>query len=65
MASVPELPGCHTQAKGLNELNRRIGEAIQLYLEDGLKTSDEMEGDFGGCIIQKFEYLVTLSSEYG
>jgi hypothetical protein len=29
----PELPGCHTQAKTLDELNSRIKEAIELYLE--------------------------------
>ncbi|HDZ18598.1 hypothetical protein LCGC14_0834340 [marine sediment metagenome] len=33
IASVPELPGCHTQAKSLDELNVRIIEAIELYLE--------------------------------
>jgi predicted RNase H-like HicB family nuclease len=33
VASVPELPGCHTQAKTLDELNRRIKEAIELCLE--------------------------------
>jgi predicted RNase H-like HicB family nuclease len=33
IASVPELPGCHTQAKTLDELTRRIREAIQAYLE--------------------------------
>ena len=33
VASVPELPGCHTQAETLDELNRRIKEAIELYLE--------------------------------
>ena len=33
VANVPELPGCHTQAKGLDELNRRIREAIALYLD--------------------------------
>ena len=33
VASVPELSGCHTQAKTLDELNRRIKEAIELYLE--------------------------------
>jgi predicted RNase H-like HicB family nuclease len=33
VADVPELPGCHTQAKNLNELNKRIKEAISLYLE--------------------------------
>ncbi len=33
IASVPELPGCHTQAKSLDELHKRIIEAIELYLE--------------------------------
>ncbi|AFV22804.1 MAG: type II toxin-antitoxin system HicB family antitoxin [Methanolobus sp.] len=33
VASVPELDGCHTQAKTLDELNQRIKEAIELYLE--------------------------------
>jgi predicted RNase H-like HicB family nuclease len=30
---VPALPGCHTQATSLDELNRRIREAIELCLE--------------------------------
>jgi predicted RNase H-like HicB family nuclease len=30
---VPELPGCHSQAKSLDELRKRIKEAIELYLE--------------------------------
>ncbi|RJS71520.1 type II toxin-antitoxin system HicB family antitoxin [Methanophagales archaeon] len=30
---MPELKGCHTQAKTLDELRERIKEAIQLYLE--------------------------------
>ncbi len=34
VASVPALPGCHTQAKSLEELDSRIGEAIELWLED-------------------------------
>lgn len=33
VASVPELPGCHTQAKSLDELMSRIKEAILLCLE--------------------------------
>jgi predicted RNase H-like HicB family nuclease len=33
IASVPELPGCHTQAKTFGELNEGIKEAIELYLE--------------------------------
>jgi predicted RNase H-like HicB family nuclease len=33
VASVPSLPGCHTQAKSLDELIERIREAIELCLE--------------------------------
>ena len=33
VGSVPELPGCHTQAQTLDELMERIKEAIELYLE--------------------------------
>ena len=33
VATVPELPGCHTQAKSLDDLMSRIKEAISLYLE--------------------------------
>jgi predicted RNase H-like HicB family nuclease len=33
VASVPALPGCHTQAKSLDVLMERIREAIELCLE--------------------------------
>nr|MDO8045363.1 type II toxin-antitoxin system HicB family antitoxin [Candidatus Baldrarchaeota archaeon] len=33
VASVVELPGCHTQGKTLDELVKRVREAIELYLE--------------------------------
>ena len=33
VASVPELPGCHTQARSLDKLIKRVREAIELYLE--------------------------------
>ena len=33
VASVPALPGCHTQADSLDELMLRIREAIELCLE--------------------------------
>ncbi len=33
VASVPELRGYHTQAKSLDELLKRIREAIELCLE--------------------------------
>jgi predicted RNase H-like HicB family nuclease len=32
VASVPELPGCHTQAKTLDELMVRVKEAIARFL---------------------------------
>lgn len=32
VASVPSIPGCHTQAKTLTELNKRVKEAISLCL---------------------------------
>ena len=33
VASVPELRGCHTQARSLDKLMERIREAIELCLE--------------------------------
>ncbi len=33
VASVPALPGCHTQAESLDQLMERIKEAIALCLE--------------------------------
>lgn len=41
VATVPSLPGCHTQAKSLDELMARIREAIELCLEiDGQSTAE-------------------------
>lgn len=34
VASVPALPGCHTQARSLDELMGRVQEAIAVCLED-------------------------------
>jgi predicted RNase H-like HicB family nuclease len=33
VASVPSLPGCHTQARSLDELMERVRKAITLCLE--------------------------------
>ena len=46
VASVPALPGCHTQAKSLDLLMRRIGEAIDLCLEGA--DTDTPENEFIG-----------------
>ncbi len=39
VASVPTIPGCHTQARSLDELMFRVREAIALNLEveDGIE----------------------------
>ena len=33
VASVPQIPACHTQARSLDEVAERIREAIELCLE--------------------------------
>jgi predicted RNase H-like HicB family nuclease len=33
VVSVPNMPGCHTQAKTLDELTKSVKEAITAYLE--------------------------------
>lgn len=55
VASVPELPGCHTQAETLDELNRRIKEAIELYLEVVAEKGEESQLDFIGIQKVKIE----------
>ena len=40
---VPGLPGAHTQAASLDELNRNLKEVIQLCLEEAGKTVEVPE----------------------
>lgn len=54
VASVPALPGCHTQARTLPELTKRIREAIALCLE--VAKSDAAYR----ARIRKFAYRPTL-----
>jgi predicted RNase H-like HicB family nuclease len=46
VASVPSLRGCHTQAKNLDILMKRVREVIELCLEasDGKAGSPELVG---------------------
>ena len=44
VASVPSLRGCHTQAKSLDVLMRRIQEAISLCLDVEKPVSNEFVG---------------------
>ena len=43
VASVPQLPGCHTQARSLDEVNVRIREAIELCLEVQGSPEEDLE----------------------
>ncbi|MFA7239853.1 MAG: type II toxin-antitoxin system HicB family antitoxin [Sulfuricellaceae bacterium] len=43
VASVPALPGCHTQAKSLDDLMERIREAIELCLEVQEEISEPLD----------------------
>ena len=56
VASVPTLPGCHTQARSLDELMERVKEAIEAYLgaEKDIEISEfigvqVVEAEAGGC----------------
>lgn len=51
ISEVVELPGCHTQAKTLDELMKRTREAISLYLKS--KNDTEITGKFMG--VQKLK----------
>ncbi len=44
VASVPALRGCHTQAKSLDVLMKRVKEAIELCLEVEDPVSNEFVG---------------------
>jgi len=50
ISEVVELPGCHTQAKNMNELLERTKKAISLYLKE---QGNEFKDKFIG--IQKLE----------
>ena len=40
VATVPALRGCHTQAKSLDTLMKRVREVIELCLEDNRNVPD-------------------------
>ena len=55
VATVPSLPGCHSQAQSLDDLLERIREAITLNLEVKGKPPVEELRSFVGVQIVDFE----------
>jgi predicted RNA binding protein YcfA (HicA-like mRNA interferase family) len=45
VASVPQVPGCHTQARSLDEINERVREAIRVVPRGRRRTGSA----FGVC----------------
>ena len=43
VASVPALRGCHTQAKTLYTLMKRVREVVEVCIEDGDEVDDSLE----------------------
>jgi predicted RNase H-like HicB family nuclease len=43
VASVPQIPACHSQGRSLDEVMGRIREAIALFLEVGGAPGQELE----------------------
>ncbi len=43
VATVPALRGCHTQARNLETLIKRVREVVELYLEDGRQKATPLE----------------------
>ena len=63
VASVPELPGCYTQGKTLEQVRSRIKEAIELVLEtdkdviqEKLKSHDSNSSFFGVEEVTVYSY---------
>jgi predicted RNase H-like HicB family nuclease len=45
---VPSLPGAHTQAETLDELEKNLCEVISMLLEDSMFRSDDVTMDMRG-----------------
>jgi len=56
VGSVPELPCCHTQAKSLDELMKRMREAVEAYLEtEGKEALKGLKTEFVGVQLLEVE----------
>jgi predicted RNase H-like HicB family nuclease len=69
VATVPTLPGCHTQARSMDDLLERAKEAIEAYLEAftgsklDLKDGEEVELTLTKKISERTFGLITLDHD--
>ncbi len=62
-AFVPALPGCHSQGDSLDEAERNIREAIELYLEGTRATGEPSPNE--DAVTSPIETVVELRMESG
>lgn len=62
VATVPSLPGCHTQARTRDVLDERILEAIAVCLETGRK--QRLHLNLSGSSASAFRYEPEASSHW-
>ncbi len=57
-ASVPALPGCHTDGRTLDELRANIADAVELYLQDvAAEAAEKARAD--GAKLRRFSFSLT------
>jgi len=57
-ASVPALPGCHTDGRTLDELRANIADAVGLYLQDiAAEAAEKARAD--GANLRRFSFSIT------
>lgn len=64
VASVPALPGCHTQARSLDEVMERIREAAELVVESDAATrrrSSSSAASQSCCAVATASFRASLS----
>ncbi|MBQ7721531.1 MAG: type II toxin-antitoxin system HicB family antitoxin [Kiritimatiellae bacterium] len=57
-ASVPALPGCHTDGRTLAELQANIADAVGLYLQDIVAEAAE-KARASGASLRSFSFSIT------
>ena len=62
IATVPELPGCHAQAKSLDELMSRIGDAICIICKHKLAAQQAASWECGSLKLRPVEAEILIKA---